>query len=281
MLSWVRLASLSVLLVPAMMCSQFARRWVVAVALILFGLNLWLLHRLGDYASVNQVNTVARVATLLDWCVPVAALGFGTGNHAYTAPVAVLLAVIPASLRFGLYGVTGSSIAATALVVVWLALHVWVFDTWPFVQAVGRAGVWLGGVACLAGMLASAVTWYDWRLKLEQQSHERVLAGYLREHSGLSRREWEVLQLLKCDALTTYRMIGSLLSPPVDARTVGSHVRRIEKKLGVSGGRWRIVRAATDLGYIESGPCDGVDIDGTMTSKHWMSSRNHDDTPAY
>lgn len=250
---WVRWGAvlLCLLLIPL-----FPRGSPLLVLLLALGISAgnaaiaWLLHQ--GFSPRRQWR-VSWVATGLEWAAALGSIGLLAQVPASNAPAVLLVLVLHTGLRFGWPGVimaaAGAEVVVGLLVTAQLLL-LWVVDV---ATATREWASWAGLILLMALAVAAFIrAGWTWRQRQDIDWLQNR-ADQQRLQYRLSPREWELLPWLVREDLT-YEQIGALLH--VSPETVRSHVGHIGAKLGVSGGRVTVVRAARERGMLP--PLPGV-----------------------
>ncbi len=247
--------------------------WLLLVLVALgFGVGnaivVWLLRR---DISPTRFQWTARLASVLDWSGALGVIGVFSAELEAGSPFLLVLLLGMAGLRSGLRGLVIATAGATVAVVILVEAQVLVHGVLPADRALTILVSWgllFGAAALLLGsLLRVGENW--WReqeteyLPESAVSHEPqpmameplVVQGDRRPVQAtepqsspcrLTKREQQLLPLLAHLDLTYYD-IGDQLS--ISPETIKTHVRRMGRKLGVSG-RNAVIAVARERGWL-------------------------------
>lgn len=238
-----------ILLAVALPIATTFQKGIIFVAACFIFASYGGLRRLGSNRVPSRrllmtVDWVGTLAVVIIYCV--------VGGHrlAAIAPAAALITTIYSVVRFPNPGVLIHVLMFLVTLYLWIMLSATLQSELPHATLAVHSAVWL--VVVLALILALRyVPPGSARLNGEPLSSRAASTSVT---AILSPRELDILQLLARHDLRTYEDVGEQAQPIVSGRTVASHLRRIERKLGVRGGRWVVVRAARSRGILGSPP---------------------------
>ncbi len=221
---------------------------VIGLAMVL-GLGnaalAWLL-RAETSPPEHRLRLVGWLATGLEWGIALGVLLAFAGDPPSNAPALLPLLVLITTARFGLPGLLGSVLAAALAICGLEAAQVYALEVVTASAARPVVIGWLLLIAATAlvthGLLQAASAYLQW----EAAHWERWHAALRRLESGLTEREWTLLQLLAKEEMT-YEQIAARLH--ICPATVKTHVQHIGRKLGATGRR-HIVAAARERGLL-------------------------------
>lgn len=201
---------------------------------------------LAEAPSWILLRQVRIVMTGIEWCAALAVLIIFSRDFASIAPIAANFLVLPTVMRFHRHGILAGIIGASFIAFSWGILHLHIFDTLAHTTVHDLIIAWLlvlplhvVWIGILIHGDRSIHMWDQRHHAFQIANYDALLDQYRRERSGLSQREWQILEHLEQEL--TYTQIGHRLS--ISPETVRTHVRHIGEKLKVSGRRQIVAEA--------------------------------------
>lgn len=199
----------------------------------------------------TRLRRARRYATALEWLIALAAIGLPVRDPDNDVLIIVLPLILLSGTRHRLRGTLFAAVAAVLVVAGWLGLQVFLLQQLTATAAARDLAEWALAIGLTAlvvgGQVQAGGEWFreeqarrarDWRAEEARRCQERARqvqqdAELQRSRTKLTRREWEVLQLV-AQGLDDAR-IGATLS--ISPSTAKAHVYHISEKLGVTGRR--------------------------------------------
>ncbi len=214
-----------------------------------FGLgNLGVIQLLHQSQSLVRLKQARGLATGLDWVATTASIGAFSHEPAIATPAVLLLMVVTTTLRYGIRGLIGASGGALLIIAALMGVQVRMHTVLDLDQAAMILASW---AVVLVVMLLVGITLLRSNVKRRHGAPpaEAISAGDPPVHPcNLSERERQLLPLLAQSELSYQQIAGLLFISP---ETVKTHVRRMGRKLGVSG-RENVVATARERGWLSS-----------------------------
>lgn len=235
----------------------------LAVGLILGnGALSWLL---AQPVTAARLRIVRGCAAALEWAAGLWVIAL-RGWDVTSKEVGVLLVlVVLGGVRYGLRGVIGAAVGSGVAVGVLAGVQWGVLGTLSARGMAKTLAEWEPLILLMAltvgALIRAGSEWFDWELARWERA-QRAYEDWQRQESarwvdqelalrryqsGLSARQWEVLELLACPELG-YKEIAAELH--VEVASVHEYVKRIAAKWGVTGGRVNVVAAARQRGLL-------------------------------
>lgn len=214
---------------------------------LVFGLgNLGVIQLLRRSQSPARLRQARGLATGIDWAATTASIGAFSNEPAIATPAVLLLMVVTTTLRYGIRGLIGASGGALLIIAALMGVQVRMHTVLDVNQAMMILASW----AVVVGvMLLVSIALLRSNAKRRHGAEPAVAIStddpplHL---CTLSERERQLLPLLAQSDLTYQQIAGLLFISP---ETVKTHVRRMGRKLGVSG-RENVVAIARERGWL-------------------------------
>jgi DNA-binding CsgD family transcriptional regulator len=249
-LVWVRWFGIAALMLAIPLTMQDDWLLVAPITVVLVLANAATHFLLGGQPSDERVVQCRVLATVIEWSGGLAVFAASEPSLRSSTPVILIVLIMLTSARFRLLGLLTATLLSLATFALLVVYRIEVREVASWSRLWPDMAAWMIAVLMVAAVIWGLIWAGDAARRAIEVQHESQLIRYRRERSGLTDREWEVLQLL-CQGLKEVEIARRLNIGP---NTVKTHVSHISDKFEVRGGRSAIVAKARDRHLIDEVP---------------------------